>query len=161
MHRWVENHPQRCSTRSRTSSVVTALLLPQRLCSAVRYLVGSHGVVEELRGVTQPTLVIRTVRQGVVSPVQGLGSKVDNSHQALVEGAEEGALMAFVGEAHICEVAASVAESLQSDSCDRLLRPSSETRLLEWSCEGLPPTGPSGPMACHVSCSRRERNHVD
>jgi hypothetical protein len=158
VHRWVENHPQEVLNTvedfiSRHGLVVAAALVQH----AVRYLVGSHGVVEELRGDNELNQyrfwsLEETVRLGVVSPVQGLGSKVDNSHQALVEGAEEGLyLMAFVGEAHICEVAASVAESFAMG----FLRPLAaglerESRLLaqelrgpvanwaEWA-DGLPP----------------------
>ena len=158
MHRWVENHPQAVLDTvedfiSRHGLVVAAALVQR----AVRYLVGSNGVVEELRGDNELNQYRswsseETVRLGVVSPVQGLGSKVDNSHQALVEGAEEGLhLMAFVGEAHICEVAASVAESFAVG----FLRPLAaalerESRLLEtelrgpaanWAewADGLPP----------------------
>ena len=158
VHRWVENHPQAVLDTvedfiSRHGLVVAAALVQR----AVRYLVGSNGVVEELRGDNELNQYRswsseETVRLGVVSPVQGLGSKVDNSHQALVEGAEEGLhLMAFVGEAHICEVAASVAESFAVG----FLRPLAaalerESRLLEtelrgpaanWAewADGLPP----------------------
>lgn len=158
VHRWVENHPQRVLNTvedfiSRHGIVITAALVQR----AVRYLVGSHGVVEELRGDGELNQYRswsseETVRLGVVSPVQGLGSKVDNSHQALVEGAEEGLhLMSFVGEAHICEVAASVSESFAMG----FLRPlgaalERESRLLEtelrgpaanWAewADGLPP----------------------
>ena len=158
VHHWVENHPQNVLDTvedfiSRHGLVVAAALVQR----AVRYLVGPHGVVEELRGDSELNQYRswsseETVRLGVVSPVQGLGSKVDNSHQALVEGAEEGLhLMAFVGEAHICEVAASVAESFAVG----FLRPLAaalerESRLLEselrgpaanWAewADGLPP----------------------
>ena len=118
IHRWVESHPQAVLDTvedfiSRHGLVVTAELVKR----AVTYLAGPNGVVEELRGENELNQYRswsseETVRLGVVSPVNGLGSKIDNSHQALVEGAEEGLhLMAFVGEAHICESAASLAES--------------------------------------------------
>ena len=118
VHRWVESHPQAVLDTvedfiSRHGLVVTAELVKR----AVTYLAGPNGVVEELRGENELTQYRswsseETVRLGVTSPVQGLGSKIDNSHQALVDGAEEGLhLMAFVGEAHICELTASLADS--------------------------------------------------
>ena len=144
IHHWVESHPQAVLNVvedfiSRHGLVVTAEIVKR----AVTYLAGPNGVVEELRGENELNKYRswsseETIRLGVVSPVHGLGSKVDNSHQALVDGAEEGLhLMAFVGEAHICELAASLAESFATG----FLRPLAaalgrEARLLETELRG-------------------------
>ena len=144
IHRWVESHPQAVLDTvedfiSRHGLVVAAEIVKR----AVTYLAGPNGVVEELRGENELNQFRswsseETVRLGVVSPVHGLGSKIDNSHQALVEGVEEGLhLMAFVGEAHICELAASLAESFATG----FLRPlaaalEQEARNLETELRG-------------------------
>ena len=143
-HEWVENHPQAVINTiedviSRHGLVVAAAVVQR----AVRYLLGSNGVVEELRGDTelrqyQSWSSEDAVRLGIVAKLQGLGSRVDNSHEALVDAAEEGLfLMAHVGDAHICEVAASLAESFANG----FLRPLSsalerESRNLETELRG-------------------------